>query len=193
MKNLILAATLLLLSGCYYTMIPADKPVRIAFYQVEPQIAWNKFTITDGTTEQWTVDGHSLQSLNFVSGIADGKPMRKPAYNSPVEDMPLFRSSMTPSEIEEFVVDTFARLGFADVVAAGLSPARFGYLDGFRFSLSMLTPTGLEFDGLAIGAVKDEKLFMIIYTGARRYYFPKYRADVERLFDSIRSDEQAPS
>lgn len=187
MRKLVLGAVLLLISGCYYSLVPADKPVTVAFYQVEPQVAWNRFTLSDSTTEQWTVDGPRLQSLNFIKGIAEGSPIRRPTYIGPAADLPVFRANMTPSDIEEFVVDTFSRLGFADVKSADLAPVKFGDLDGFRFSLSMLTHEGLEFDGLAIGTVQEQKLYMILYTGTHRYYFPKYRADVERLFASIRT------
>jgi hypothetical protein len=39
--------------------------------------------------------------------------------------------------------------------------------------------------GLAAGAVIEDALYLILYTGARVYYFPKYRDDVERLLGSI--------
>ncbi len=39
--------------------------------------------------------------------------------------------------------------------------------------------------GMVVGAVAKGKLHLIIYTGARRHYFPKYRDDVDRMMDSI--------
>jgi hypothetical protein len=36
------------------------------------------------------------------------------------------------------------------------------------------------------GAVAKGKLHLVIYTGTRRHYFPKYQGDVDRLIDSIR-------
>ena len=38
---------------------------------------------------------------------------------------------------------------------------------------------------MAVGTVNGGVLYMILFTGAHGYYFPKYRDAVERLFDSI--------
>ena len=45
---------------------------------------------------------------------------------------------------------------------------------------------GLEKQGFALGAVIDEKLHMIIYSGTRLHYYPKLKDEVERLVRSIR-------
>ena len=39
--------------------------------------------------------------------------------------------------------------------------------------------------GAVIGAVVDKALYLIIYTGAAIYYFPKYSPDFEEVVSSI--------
>ena len=48
-----------------------------------------------------------------------------------------------------------------------------------------MVESGLENEGTVIGAKKDGKLYLIIYTGTRFYYYGKHKDDVERLIDSI--------
>jgi hypothetical protein len=92
---------------------------------------------------------------------------------------------MQASEVSEFVIDSLSRLGKNDVEAKNLRPANFGSLPGFRVELAYLSKNGLAFDGMAVGAVNEGVLYMIVFTDAHGYYFPKYRDVVERLFDSI--------
>lgn len=62
------------------------------------------------------------------------------------------------------------------VKAAEISPS----LAGFWCA------TPCEGQGSVTGAVAKGKLHLIMYTGARKHYFPKYREDVDRMVDSIR-------
>lgn len=40
-------------------------------------------------------------------------------------------------------------------------------------------------DALVAGAAIEDKLYLILYTGARIHYYPKYRDHVEQLLASI--------
>ena len=113
---------------------------------------------------------------------------------------------MTPTDIVEFVVvslesadraatlsavnaGTFMvredQIGAAMVKSKNLRPAAFGKLPGFRFDLSFLSPEGLERDGIVVGTIHEDKLYLILYLGAREYYYPKYRDQVEELIASV--------
>ena len=78
-----------------------------------------------------------------------------------------------------------ARGGAGEVQASKLRPAQFGSVPGFRFDLTFLSKSGLEMDGLVAAAVIEDKLYLILYTGARIHYYPKYRDHVEQLLASI--------
>lgn len=59
-------------------------------------------------------------------------------------------------------------------------------LDQRLAQFSYLARSGLEKRGLTAGAVKDERLYLIIYTGTRLRFYDKHRDDVERMIRSIK-------
>jgi len=180
----------ILVAACTSSIVstaPQDR-VRIGFYTVVPQIEWNRqITPRD---EVWTVDGFALQSLRFVR-VAHGQSLA--GRDGPPDKAPVFRKTMSPHEVRELVVDTLVLEGWANVRSKGLRPAKFGDVPGFRFSFEMLAEDGLEYDGIALGTVRNGALHLILYKGTRLYHYPKYAGTVQRLVDSIRTDGQTPS
>jgi hypothetical protein len=152
------------------------------FYSVQSTIPWSKAKIKD--TELWTIEGPFLQSLRFTHGTADGQPLF-PVPGEKGQQL-LYRSSMSETEIMELVVDTLARLQNGSVLPSGLEPTPFGARQGFRFEVEYLTPEGLPCKGIAVGTVADDKLYLILYTGARDHYFDRYAPRVEEMIGSIR-------
>jgi hypothetical protein len=78
-----------------------------------------------------------------------------------------------------------ASLNAGTVEATDLRPAGFGSLSGFRFDFRFLSGEGLEREGMVLGTIHKEKLYLIVYTGARQYYYSTYKEEVERIFHSI--------
>jgi hypothetical protein len=182
MKRSCLAVALLLLAAaCAQCTLVEPKRVKIGdAYSVEAQIAWSK--ATEGKREIWTVDGPSLESLQFFKGLETGDTLFKPGRD---EELPLFDAGMKPGEVLEFVVDSLSRRGGANIEPAGLRPASFGSETGFRFELTLQTGDGLLLRGAALGAVLEERLYLILYTGTETYYFDKYKDTVDSLFGSV--------
>jgi hypothetical protein len=177
-------ALALIWGGCApYTLI---EPKRIAIgdlYTLEPQVQWN--AMESGKIVNWTVDGFPLEAVRFFRGLADGEPLF-PELSRAGARPPTFSTRMAPSEVAEFVVDSLSLAGAQQVRMQNLRPRPFGTLEGFTFDMTYLHRNGLEAQGLVVGAVANGKLQLIIYTGTRQYYFPKYIADVDRMIDSIR-------
>ncbi len=123
--------------------------------------------------------------MRFFKALGDGDRLFEPPRRSDDEEFPSYQSGMRGVGVMELVVDSLARAGAGDVEPGNLRPARFGSVPGFRFELSFLSADGLEMQGLAAGAVIEDKLHLILYTGARLHYFPKYRDPVERMIGSI--------
>ena len=171
----------LLLSACAQISMVEPKRHKIGdAFSVEAQIAWNR--IPAEKTEVWTVDGPRLQAVRFFKGIKDQETLFTSDKDA---KLPVFRADMSANEVMEFVVDTYSRAGASQVAARGLRPADFGDAPGFRFEFGYVDGNGLEGDGIAGGAVIEERLYMIIYTGSRAHYFPKYKDDVDRLLQSV--------
>ncbi len=184
-RHLLIAFLLLALSACaQFSLVEAKKQKIGGAYTVDAQIAWNKST--EGKMELWTVDGPSLESIRFFKGLGDGDVLFKPKRTTKEKaKLPTFRAKMTPNDIMDLVSDSIARAGASDVQTAKLKPIDFGAVSGFRFDLTFLSSDGLEIDGMVAGAVIEEKLHLIIYTGARLHYFPKYKDHVEQLIGSV--------
>ncbi|MDH5556690.1 MAG: hypothetical protein OEZ03_05020 [Alphaproteobacteria bacterium] len=183
MTRKIIALTILLLAtACVPPIVatPPQEPIKIGFYSVTPQIEWNRSMMS--TRESWTIDGYALQALRFYT-VGDGQTLS--GQTDPDGKSPAFHKSMLPNEIQEFFVETLAAGGWAKVKPSGLKPAKFGSLPGFRFSFTMVEKDGLEYEGMALGAVKDDELNLILYSGTKLHYFPKYKPAVEKVFASI--------
>ena len=180
-----IAVLLITLAACaQYSLVKAKTQKIGGAYTVEAQIDWNKHA--EGKVEWWTVDGPGLEILRFFKGLDDGDALFvRPRGTAKEIKFPAYRAGMTANEVMEFVVESLGRAGAADLEARGLQPVRFGAVPGFRFELTFATGQGLEMSGLAAGAVIEDALHLILYTGARVHYFPKYRDDVERLLGSI--------
>ena len=156
--------------------------------------------------EVWTVDGPNLAALYFLNGVKDGDTL----FGAPGDEqsIPRFYKYMTPTEVMELVVASLAASNTRtqpelDAIAGrraiirtdqiiatmvettGLRPIDFGSHPGFRFDLAFRTGQGLKEAGFVIGAVLEEKLYLIIYTAARAHYYDKYKQQVERLVASI--------
>ena len=155
-------------------------------YSVDPQITWSEFpsssTASNGLV--WTVDGLLLQRLDLFGGIEDGQSLFE-AKGEKAESLPVFRSDMRESEVQEFVLDTLAQQGFVDVKAINLRPTDIGGRKGFRFDLAMATASGLEMQGIAAGAIVADELSLVLYTGTRLHYFAARQEAVEGVINSI--------
>jgi hypothetical protein len=168
------------------TTVPGQ-PISLGSYSVTPQIEWNRPTTT--YDEIWTVDGYALESLRFFD-VPDGQALfiNRSTFGSPLppdEKTPVFRKTMLPNEIQEFVVATLAADGWADIKPSGLAPAKFHGLPGFRFSFAMKSSDGLDYEGMAYGAVDGGRLELITFIGTRLHYFRTYKAEVEKIFASV--------
>lgn len=179
-------ALLCLLAGCAtYTLVEANAPVTMAeIYTVQPQIRWSKRV--QGKFESWTVDGPLIEELSFVNGIGSGDSLVEPdPYASDEVEYPEFRSGMTALEIQDLYEATLSKFQASQIATEGLRPLSFGAQSGFRFDFSFLSQDGLKRSGMAVGFVRDEKLYLIAYTAAALHYYDRYKDTVERLVASI--------
>lgn len=172
----------LLLAGCErYTLVaPGTVEVGSDLVVASP-IQWNRER--DGSTEMWTVNGPALEELRFVKGLEDGDRLFS---GTDAKKLPAFSPKMTPVEVQEFFEQSFQRAGVPTLSVTGLRPAKFGDGDGFRFEFTYALEDGLEREGFAVGAVRAEKLYLIVYSGTKLYFYGKHKADAEAIVASAR-------
>lgn len=183
----ILAVLLLFMSGCStYTLVEPQQVAICDLYSVQPGIAWSE--VKQGDVRLWTVDGAELESIRFISSIREGVPIMD-ITNEKHETA--FRADMSETELVDAIVDAFALSGAQQVKARNLRPADFGNVPGFRFELAFRNEDGLEKEGAVVGTVADQALYLIIYTGAKIHYYPRYSNEFEALVGSIRINKRA--
>jgi len=188
-KRLLPILLLLLVAACAnYTLVPAGRTAVQGTLSVEPGIPWNRFERVAGgvsgssnQNEQWTLNGIGLDSVQFFAGIADGQAMIK-ATGDGKETYPAFHKSMTASEIMDLFEATFIRSAKTTVASTrNLRTAKFGDVDGFRFEMSYVLKDEIDRELSAAGAVKNEKLYLIVYGGPKLYYYDRYLPEFDKL------------
>jgi hypothetical protein len=194
-KHALTLMVIVLMVACsHYRLISPEDRVKVLDYTVEPQIEWSR--ITEADLVVWTVDGPSLEAVQFFKPIRDGYPLF--SFYDDFDDykkLPVFKKDMTAIEILEFVTGSMIMAGGRrqsisnmmgiNVAGKNLRPFRFGNHPGFRFDITFLSPGGLAYSGFVVGSVIDEKLYLVAYTGTHEYYFPKHKDAAERLILSI--------
>lgn len=184
---LVLTAFAGLLAGCAHYTLLEPRPRAVAdLYTVDPQIRWS--ASTNGKTEIWTVDGSGLEAVQFLNGVADGEPLIQATAGSAASSQKrmTFRKTMTPSELVELLVDELTSKGAQHVTVTDLRPHQFGSAPGFRCELAFTSKGGLAKQGLAAGAIIKDRLYLVLYTGAKLHYYEAHRDDAEKIIQSIR-------
>ncbi len=173
----------LLLTGCApYSLIEPGRRSIGALYTVDSHIAWS--ASSSGKLESWTIDGPSLQALQFVKGLEEGDLLFESTKKGP-----RFKRSLTPFGAMDFVVASFAVAGRKGVKGENLRPAPFGKVEGFRFEIRYLSKDGLERRGFIMGTIVSQRLYLIMYLGTRAHYYDKHEKDVERIVKTIRFEK----
>ena len=185
-KITLLGLVALLLASCApYSLVPADKPVKFNGFSITPQADWNKAGYKPGPkAESWTSNGEVLDQLLLIGNITPGEALLK-SQNKNLP-MPKFSDDMLPFDVENLVKTSLKNRsnGEIDVTSYDLQPAQFGSVAGFRFNIRYFTPGGLLQTGDVLGAIKDDKLYLLIYTAANLHYYQNRLPEVENIFKS---------
>jgi hypothetical protein len=182
-----------LLAGCAITLIGPERQTVGDVISVEPGRKWNKLAMTNyqGHIEVWTLDGATLNTLLFFTGVPDGEPLftRRAALGAASQDEkpPVFRSTMNPLEVQELLEATIVRY-FQTTIAEGrnLKPQPIANGAGFRFETRMLGRDEVERHGVFVGTIRNKKLYGAWFQGAKLHYFERYLPDFDRLVRSAK-------
>ena len=203
-KSIIILAAAALLSGCGggvgaegfgfggYSLVRArDVAVGDGSMVVSPPREWNKvstvWAIDDiRAVEDWTLNGSSLDSLSFVTGLKGGRYIIRQSKRT-AQQVPKFRSDMTAPEVTA-MLESFYRVkaGTVDFQTLGLSPRQFMGYPGFQFDFDHLDTDEVWRRGRAVGAVIDGRLYLVLLDGARSHYFATVLPDFEAVANSAR-------
>lgn len=199
----ILGLAALALSGCapQYALVPPQRTTVQNVFAVVPGDSWNRWSFSfekigpyeqaqaelwNGPVETWVADGYGLDRMIFIGGLAHGASLIKRESESK-DPLPVFRDDMSPSEVMEFLEATIAHAGQTTLIQMkNLRPTPFGGQPGFRFDLTYVRRDDeVDTDGLAIGTIRDKKLYMIVFSATRLHHYPKLLPRVEKLLDTV--------
>jgi hypothetical protein len=181
------------LAGCVtpYSLVNPERQIVGDVISVQPGIKWNKVGLTayQGKLEVWTLDGPTLNTLVFFTGVPDGEPLFTTRSGNPAqqEKPPVFKATMNPLEIQELLEATVARY-FETTLAEGrnLRSETIAEGRGFRFETRLVGRDEIERAGIFIGTIRNKKLYGAWFQGARLHYFERYRPEFDRLVKSAR-------
>jgi hypothetical protein len=155
---------------------------------VAPPRPWNRHRhVTFGDIRQvddWTLDGAVLDDLSFVSGLKDNRALIRQRWSAN-QQVPRFRSNMTPPEIAAMIESLFrVRGGAVDFRTLSLQPRPFLGTNGFQLDYEHLDEDELWRKGRAVGAVINGRLYMIMLDAAKSHYFDAALPDFEAIVAS---------
>lgn len=127
-------------------------------------------------SKSWTQDGLLLDRIMIIPAVPSGESIF--VAGSKDAALPTFEANMLPNEIEELTESSIVKLfGEGEVVVetSNLRPHKFGGIAGFLFDMDVAVSDGPDYGGLTGAFVSGEQLYLIVYLGARPYYFDKHR------------------
>ena len=153
---------------------------------IVPQVAWSQATNKTDYGPLWTIDGIGLNELRFYTAIAPGRPlMRIPSVE--IRDLGRYEETMLADDVMNLFASTLDKAGHQQIRTAGLRPAPFGSVTGFRFDFTYATRDGLQVKGMVLAAQRSGRLDFIMFTAPAEYYFDRYAPTVEQVFASVRT------
>ncbi|KID57534.1 hypothetical protein JF50_10105 [Pseudoalteromonas luteoviolacea] len=186
MKHIALALFLLTLTSCAAFKLVKPQSATVHGITLTPTSSWNKVNGNPHKKSQlWTKDGLALNELYIIGNIANGETI----FKSSNKELPLpsFKAGMLPNELEEFVKTSLKNShgGSINVNTESMAPQMIGEDVGFRMELSYFLEGGLKKSVDALVAVKNDKLYMVMYISPSLHYAERYKAEVNSIFGSV--------
>jgi hypothetical protein len=134
--------------------------------------------------EDWTLNGPYLDGITFVTGLKNGKTLIRQRRTAS-QQVPIFRSNMTPPEIAAMIESLYrVKGGAVNFRTLSLQPRPFLGANGFQLDYDHLDDDELWRRGRVVGAVINGELYMILVDAAKSHYYEAVLPDFEALVAS---------
>ena len=155
---------------------------------VDPPRPWNRhrpiFFEDIRQVEDWTLNGPLLDGMSFVTGLRDGKSLIR-QRRTRSQQVPIFRSNMTPPEIAAMIESLYrVRGGAVDFRTLSLQPRPFLGTNGFQLDYEHLDDDELWRRGRVVGTVINGELYLILLDAAKSHYWDATLPDFEAVVAS---------
>jgi hypothetical protein len=157
---------------------------------VAPPRPWNRhrarFFDDIRVVEDWTLDGPVLDGISFVTGLESGRYLVRQRKTAD-QQVPKFRAEMTPPDIAAMLESLYrVRGGAVDFRTISLKPRPFLGTNGFQLDYEHLDDDELWRRGRAVGAIVDNRLYLIMLDATKLHYFDATLPDFEAIVASAR-------
>lgn len=149
---------------------------------------WNKLSYRPGKRiEIWTLDGPQLNQVVFFGGVTDGEPLFKEA-NAKRAPLPKVSANMLITDIPALLESTYrARRDVSRMTIETQEPAVLNGASGIRFSYNFVRDEDdVDRQGKAFGAMKNGKLFLVVYEAPALHFFARDAGRFENLLATIK-------
>ena len=134
--------------------------------------------------EDWTQNGPYLDGITFVSGLKNGKSLLRQRRTAS-QQVPIFRSNMTPPEIAAMIESLYrVRGGAVDFRTQSLQPRPFLGTNGFQLDYEHLDQDELWRRGRVVGTIIHGRLYLILLDAAKSHYWDATLPDFEAVVAS---------
>ena len=134
--------------------------------------------------EDWTLNGPFLDGISFVTGLQNNKSLIRQRRTAN-QQVPLFRSNMTPPEIAAMIESLYrVRGGAVDFRTLSLQPRPFLNTNGFQLDYEHLDSDELWRKGRVVGTVINGRLYLILLDAAKSHYWDVTLPDYEAIVAS---------
>ena len=184
-KKFISMIALVMLFGCVqaYKQLENNRLQMGEVYSVDPKMVWNSMEIRNITL--WTANGMFLDRIVFYNAVEDGQTL----FKENEEEGQKFHKDMNIIEIAEFFSDSIkSSQKWSQVEVMDLRPQAFGSQEGFMFDTKIVSGKGLIYKGLTLGAVINDKLYLIQFMAVEIEYYPKYIETVKDIMASVKTE-----
>ena len=148
---------------------------------------WNRATYGPiKGSEQWTLDGLTLNELYVAGDIASGKPLLY-ELNKKDNPLPKFADTMQLTDLPDLVERTW-RVARSAVVfkTAAVEPAKLGGNDAVRVRYEYVRDgSNLTYKGIATLAIVKGQLQLVLFEAPALYYFDRDSAKAVAVMDGV--------
>jgi len=185
MKKILLLACLILAACATVTKVDSGQQLVGDRLAVELAGPWNQFN-RGVDVPTWTVEGFTVDRLQFFIGIKDGEPIAKRPRGADEQRPLTFHASMKAHEIVALFEGLYTQDG-STFTLDGVEPAAFLGEQGFKYSYTLVRRADdVRLAGVGFGAVHNGELTVINYSAPRLGFFPRYREQIEKMALSAR-------
>jgi hypothetical protein len=181
MKRVLIWVVSALVAGCAaMAKVEPGQQVVADRLMVDLDGPWNRFN-RGVDVPTWTVEGFTVDRLQFFVGIKDGQPIAERPKGAKEQRPLTFHASMKAHEIVALFEGLYTQDG-STFTLDRIEPITFLAQPGFKFSYTLIRRgDDVKLSGIGYGAVQNAELTAIVYSAPRLGFFPRYQAPVEKM------------